>query len=87
MQLKGSSVTVVELAPPAVETPLLGEFENEMKGQKGMNASVLAKKAVASIEAGKTEVRPGLSNVLYLLSRFAPGVIFSQMAKMVKPAH
>ena len=35
VQLRGSSVTVVELAPPGVETKLFrGEFEKELKGQK-----------------------------------------------------
>src|SRR5271157_4753913 len=36
-------LTVVELAPPAVETPLLrGEFAEEMKEQKGVDVKVLA---------------------------------------------
>jgi nucleotide-binding universal stress UspA family protein len=53
---------VVELAPPAVETPLLrGEFAEEMKEQKGMDVTVLARHAIAGIEAGKLEIRPGLS--------------------------
>ena len=69
VQLKGSNVTVVELAPPGVETKLFrGEFEMEMKGQKGMAVDVLVTKAIAGIEAGKTEIRPGLSNVLYLMT-------------------
>ena len=84
VQLKGSNVTVVELAPPGVETKLFrGEFEMEMKGQKGMAVDVLVTKAIAGIEAGKTEIRPGLSNVLYLMSRLAPSLPFRQMAKMV----
>lgn len=87
VQLKGSKVAVVELAPPGVETRLFrGEFENEMKGQKGMAVDVLVAKAIAGIEAGKQEIRPGLSNVLYLLSRLAPSLPFGQMAKMVKAA-
>jgi uncharacterized oxidoreductase len=54
VQLKGSSVTVVELAPPGVETPLFrGEFAEVMKGQKGMPVEVRAKKAIAGIEAGR----------------------------------
>ncbi len=37
VQLKGSNVAVVELAPPGVETKLFrGEIEAEMKEQKGM---------------------------------------------------
>ncbi len=85
VQLKGSGVAVVELAPPGVETPLFrGEFATEMKGQKGMDVSLLVRKAIAGIEANTQEVRPGLSNVLYLLSRLAPQLPFGQMAKMVK---
>jgi uncharacterized oxidoreductase len=73
VQLEGTGVTVVELAPPGVETPLFrGEFAQEMKGQKGMDVKVLAKKAITGIEAGKLEIRPGLSNVLKIMSRIAP---------------
>lgn len=87
VQLKGSGVTVVELAPPLVETKLTaGEFDAEMKGQKGMVPDVLARKAIAGIEAGKLEIRPGLSSMLYLMSRLVPSLPFGQMAKMVRPA-
>lgn len=86
VQLKGTPVTVVELAPPGVETPLFrGEFAEEMKGQKGMNVAVLAKRAIAGIEAGKLEIRPGLSNVLKGMSRVAPKFMLNQMARMTKP--
>ena len=86
MQLDGTRVTVVELAPPGVETPLFrGEFAEEMKGQKGMDVKVLAKRALAGIEAGKVEIRPGLSNVLKLMSRVAPQLMLTQMTKMMKP--
>jgi uncharacterized oxidoreductase len=84
-QLDGTSVTVIELAPPGTETPLFrGEFAEEMKGEKGMGVSVLAKEALAGIEAGHLEIRPGLSNVLKTMSRVAPAFMFSQMAKMSK---
>jgi uncharacterized oxidoreductase len=55
-----------------------------MQGQKGMAADVLVRKAIAGIEAGKTEIRPGLSNVLYIMSRLFPSLPFGQMAKMVR---
>lgn len=85
-QLAGTGVTVIELAPPGVETPLFrGEFAEEMKGQKGMDVGVLAKKAIAGIEAGRLEIRPGLSNVLKTMSRIAPQFMFGQMAKMSRP--
>ena len=86
VQLSGTGITVVELAPPGVETPLFrGEFAEEMKGQKAMDVKVLAHHAIAGIEAGKLEIRPGLSNVLKTMSRVAPQFMFRQMAKMAKP--
>jgi uncharacterized oxidoreductase len=86
VQLKGTNVSAVELAPPGTETPLFrGEFEAEMKGQKAMNVSVLVKKAIAGIEAGKLEIRPGLSNVLKFMSRLAPNFMLGQLVKMSTP--
>jgi uncharacterized oxidoreductase len=86
VQLGGSSVGVVELAPPATETPLLhAEFEAEQKGQKGMDVVKLASQAIAAIEAGKREIRPGLSNVLKLMSRIAPQFMLGQLSKMGDP--
>ena len=84
VQLKFTSVTVVELIPPGVETPLFrnDEFTKEMKVPKGMDANVFARKAVAGIEAGKLEIRPGLANVLKIMSRMAPGFMLNQMGKM-----
>jgi hypothetical protein len=44
--------------------------------------TVLASKAIAGIEAGKLEIRPGLSNVLKAMSRIAPQFMLNQMANM-----
>jgi len=86
VQLDGTGVTVIELAPPGVETPLFrGEFAEELKDQKGMDVTVLVKKAIAGIEAGKLEIRPGLSNVLKTMSRIAPRFMLNQMVKMSRP--
>ena len=86
VQLDGAGVAVVELAPPGVETPLFrGEFAQEMKGQKAMDVAVLAKRAIAGIEAGKREIRPGQSNLLKAMSRIAPQLMLGQMARMTRP--
>ena len=53
-----------------------------MKVPKGMDVKVFARKAIAGIEAGKLEIRPGLANVLKIMSRLAPGLALKQMAKM-----
>ncbi len=88
VQLRGSGVTVVELAPPGVETKLFrGEFEKETKGMKAMDPAELVRRTIAGIEAGKQEIRPGQSNLLKALSRLAPEVALNQMAKMGQTGH
>ncbi len=84
VQMEGTNVTVIELIPPGVETPLFrsDEFAKEMKVPKGMDVGVFARQALAGIEAGKLEVRPGLANVLKIMSRVAPGFMLTQMGKM-----
>jgi uncharacterized oxidoreductase len=85
-QLEGTGVTVIELAPPGVETPLFrGEFEEETKGQTPMAVAELVKRAIAGIEAGTLEIRPGLSNVRRIMSRVAPGFMFGQLTKSSRP--
>ena len=85
-QMKGTSVRVIELLPPGTETPLFrGEFEQEMKGQKGMDVTVLVKQTIAGIEADKDEIRPGLTKILGLMSRVAPNFMMAQIAKMSAP--
>jgi len=83
VQLVGTGITAVELAPPGTDTPLFrGEFAQEMRGQKGMNVVVLVERALAGIEAGRSEIRPGLANVLKAMSRLAPELMLKQLTKM-----
>ena len=87
VQLRKSTVKVVELLPPAVETPLITQFAKEMKGQKTMSSVELAKKTIEGIEAGRTEIRPGMSNILMAMSRIAPAFALKQMVKAFEPKH
>lgn len=86
-QLEGTGVAVVELAPPGVETPLFrGEFAEEMKDEKAMDPALLVRLAIEGIEAGKLEIRPGVSNLLSIMSRVAPQFMLKQMMKLMKSA-
>jgi uncharacterized oxidoreductase len=82
VQLRATGTTVVEVAPPLTETPLLSKFAETMKGQSGMAVDTLARLAIAGIEAGKTEIRPGQSNILKIASRLAPEFMFRQLSKV-----
>jgi len=86
VQLAGSGVQVFEVAPPPVETRLMhAEFEAELNGSHGMAVEALARQAIAGIERGHAEIRPGLANVLKAMSRIAPEFMFGQMTRMMKP--
>lgn len=83
IQLENSGVRVVELAPPLTETPLFtDEFAGRMNGVKGMPVEKLVRAAIAGIEAGRTEIRPGQSNLLKIASRIAPELILRQLSKV-----
>lgn len=82
VQLKKSNITVFELAPPVIDTPLFtDEFTLEdVGGIKPMDVKVLAKLAVAGIEKGRLEIRPGVSNLLKLMNRIAPDFMVKQLS-------
>ena len=81
-QLAASTVRVVELAPPGTDTSLFHDgFEEETKNIRPMPLGKLADQAMAGIMSGKTEIRPGLSSALMLLSRLAPEFALRQLAK------
>ena len=57
-----------------------------MKNEKAIAPAVLAARAIAGIEAGNLEIRPGVSNVLKIMSRVAPHFMLRQLAKAMKRA-
>lgn len=82
-QLKRSRIRVIELAPPLTDTPLFNvEFRAKMKGEKGMPVEDLVRRAIAAVEAGKTEICPGQSKILKIVNRIAPNFIFRQLSKV-----
>jgi uncharacterized oxidoreductase len=83
VQMKKTNIKVFELAPPGTETPLFhGDFdETDLRGMKGMDVTKLARLAIRGMEKDVLEIRPGLSNVLMLLSRIAPVFAVNMLAK------
>jgi uncharacterized oxidoreductase len=84
VQLKNTRVKVFELAPPATQTELLGDFDFEdMKGVTIMKVDDMVKVAVEGMQTDRFEIRPGQANQLKMMSRLAPGFILKQMSRSV----
>ena len=81
-QLKNTNIAVFEVAPPVIDTPLFTkEFTvDDVGGVKPMDVKVLAKHAIAGIERNRLEIRPGISNLLRLMSRIAPDFMVKQLS-------
>jgi uncharacterized oxidoreductase len=84
VQLKNTNIKVFELAPPATQTELLGDFDPEdMKGVAIMKVDEMVGVAMKGLENDRLEIRPGQSNQLKFMSRLAPEFILKQMGKPV----
>lgn len=85
LQLKNTNVKVIELAPPAIETPLINEFEaSEQEGMSIMSVSKLVKIAIKAMNCGTAEIRPGQSNALKMMSRLSPSFALNMLNKSAK---
>lgn len=86
VQLQRTQIKVFELIPPGTDTPLFtGDFDAEdVAGLKPMPVETLVAHAIAGLRKDELEIRPGLSNVLRLMSRVAPGLMLNQLSKSVR---
>lgn len=84
IQLKHTNVAVFEVAPPIAATPLFADGINiEDIGVRPMQVNDLVTAVVSGIEQDRREIRPGLSNLLKLMSRIAPDSILKQLNRSV----
>ncbi len=77
-QLRDTSVRVVELLPPVVDTPLAEGFGTAFPR---MQPEKLAAALMRGLKRGDVEIAPGISTPLKWLSRLLPPVAFRQMNK------
>lgn len=78
-QLRGTSVRVVEIVPPVVETELHRHQARRPPGAMPLDAFVRA--AMAGLDAGRHEVNVGLARVLRVAARAAPGLFLNVVNK------
>lgn len=78
VQLSSTSVRVVELLPPVVETPMASGFDSPMAP---MPPEKLAAALMRGLRKGKTEITPGIAAPLKWIGRLAPGLAFKVLNK------
>lgn len=83
-QLRGRGVEVVDLAPPAVDTPLLqGALgPNKGAGPPSITPEQFARHALRALEKGRPEIRIGGARLLYVLGRLAPRLAFRLLNRL-----
>ncbi len=83
-QLRGKGVKVVDLAPPAVDTPLLrGALgPNKGAGPPTITPERFARDALRALEKGRPEIRVGGAQLLYVLARLAPRLAFRLLNRL-----
>jgi uncharacterized oxidoreductase len=86
VQLQNTRIRVFELAPPITRTPLFsGEMQPEdVKGIPMMDVGTMVSVAIKGMKKDQLEIRPGLSNLLKLMSRVAPQFILNRLSKQAK---
>lgn len=77
-QLKDTSVRVVELLPPVVDTPLAEGIDSPFKR---MPPETLAVALMKGLRSGNTEIAPGISTLLKWMGRLLPNFGFKQLNK------
>jgi uncharacterized oxidoreductase len=74
-QLAGSTVQVVELIPPIVDTPLHRDLPSTPP--RAMPLDTFLDRAMRGLDAGKDEISIGLGRVSQVGARLAPQRLFS----------
>jgi len=87
-QLRNTNIKVFELAPPATETELLADFnEEDMKGISTMTVQDMVADFIKNFSKNKYEICPGQSSQMRFMSRYFPNFILKQMSKTVDRMH
>ena len=86
VQLHGTPVKVFEVAPPPTSTPLMDNFGSDALNSQSsgvMNVDKMVRAALRGLEKDTEEIRPGVSNVLKVMSRLAPTLMLRQLSRPV----
>ncbi len=83
-QLWNTGIKVFELAPPLTDTGMLGGFnEEDIKGVPIMPVEEMVTGFLKGFAKDNYEIRIGVANQLWFMSRFFPKFIFAQLSKSI----
>jgi len=84
IQLKNTSIKVIELIAPGSSTPLNDTFRDEIgfNPERLMAPDRVVEEGLKGIMHDKEEIFPGFSKVLRIMSRIAPRFLVSQAGKV-----
>jgi len=87
IQLKNTSIIAFQLAPSITQTPLFSRdiSADDVRGVTPIDVNTLAKCAINGIKRDRLEIRPGLSNMLNVMSRLAPNRILLSGPRELSP--
>lgn len=84
VQLRQTRVQVFELAPPLTKTPLQDAFApSDIAGAPMMDVDELVRQAIKGLQRDRLEILPGVSKVMRLMSRIAPGLMVKALSGSV----
>ncbi|WDF81143.1 SDR family NAD(P)-dependent oxidoreductase [Mucilaginibacter sp. KACC 22773] len=83
VQLKNTRIKVFEIAPPGTDTPLQDNFVGSAETGPMMKVDKLVDVILKGLQNDKKEIRPGLANLLKIISRVAPQFALKMLSKPV----
>ncbi|HEY4785867.1 MAG TPA: SDR family NAD(P)-dependent oxidoreductase, partial [Bacteroidales bacterium] len=86
LQLKKTNIRVIEVAPPGTDTPLNDIFKNELDSNMYMKVDKMVSVSIKGIVNSKMEIRPGMSNMMKIMSRIAPNFAINLLHNNVEKA-
>ena len=83
IQLKKTNIQVFELVAPGAKTPLNDKFSGDVDDKSLMDPEKLIDAAIKGLMNDDFEIYPGLSRVIKILSRIAPGLLLKLLSRPI----
>lgn len=86
IKLKDTTVKIFEVAPPMTDKPLQTAIANAKNDRRAMKVSDMVQVSINGMLNDKYNIRPGLSNVMWWMSRIAPAFFTKMINRNIEKA-